>query len=769
EMATVNPGLVSTHKTHEKAAVYTLGNDGRDAELADIMEEIKALDNVIELSPEGLPDNPIDPDPEVWGYDDKYFYNKTGILKALQDLGIRPLSEFAEPNKNYLTVSRKTDDTLYLWAYNFVVEDEFKPRVVDFELNNDVNISVGKAGKPYTINTWTGEVAELAAYAIEDGRTRFDLTLEPGETTVIALDLNNPGDGLHAVSTNADKAILKNGSLSVYATESGAYTTLLSNGAEVVNEIQAPANISLHEWDLTVEDWTRGELASTTENRGKGYTTTEAYWTTQKTPINVGKTPLVPWKDIGVVGPAVSGIGTYTTAFELPADWSDVNGAYLDIESLSHNTAYVWINGERATGFDFVARAMDVSKLLQPGENIIKVDVSSTLRNRLIQMGYREMTAANTSYNRSSITFEPADYGMTGDVTLVTYTVAPIESYAMEDITITVSSGAGGTATGNGTFATGATVTLTAAPNTGYLFDGWYENNALVSSSPVYTFTVNVNRALEARFSPIAATPAPTPKGNYGGSQGKEVPLVTPTPLPTPLPTPSEAPGGEPNGEPGGEPDGEPNGEPSGEPTPTPTQPAQPSRPQSSMTDIALDYWATEFIDGLVARGIVDGYPMPGGSREYRPENDITRLEMVKLIVASLELDLIYDYDGSGAFADWGDVQEWGRPYMAAAIEAGIVLGSAEQGGLYLFPDDNIIREEMIAMSVRALGAEVPEGGECDAPDFDAVSEWAMDDVAFAVENEMINMRQGNVAPAANATRAESAMILYKLLEYLGM
>jgi len=106
---------------------------------------------------------------------------------------------------------------------------------------------------------------------------------------------------------------------------------------------------------------------------------------------------------------------------------------------------------------------------------------------------------------------------------------------------------------------------------------------------------------------------------------------------------------------------------------------------------------------------------------------------------------------------------------MAAAIEAGIVLGSAEQDGLYLFPDDNIICEEMIAMSARALGAEVPEGGECDAPDFDAVSEWAADDVAFAVENEMINMRQGNVAPGSNATRAESAMILYKLLEYLGM
>ncbi|MCL2164776.1 MAG: S-layer homology domain-containing protein [Oscillospiraceae bacterium] len=244
----------------------------------------------------------------------------------------------------------------------------------------------------------------------------------------------------------------------------------------------------------------------------------------------------------------------------------------------------------------------------------------------------------------------------------------------------------------------------------------------------------------------------PPSKGNDGDSQGNGV-----TAAPTPTPTPSEAPGGEPSGEPGGE------------PAPTPTQPTRPSRPQSLMADIAPDYWAVEFIDGLVARGIVDGYPMPDGSREYRPENDITRLEMAKLIVASLELELIYDYDGSDTFADWFDVQEWGRPYMAAAIEAGIVLGSAEGDGLYLFPDDNIIREEMIAMSVRALGAEVPGGGECDAPDFDSVSEWAMNDVAFAVKNEMINLRQGNVAPVSNATRAESAIILYKLLEYLGI
>ncbi|MEE1492185.1 MAG: LPXTG cell wall anchor domain-containing protein, partial [Massilioclostridium sp.] len=148
-----------------------------------------------------------------------------------------------------------------------------------------------------------------------------------------------------------------------------------------------------------------------------------------KTPIKVGRTALIPWKDIPSVGPAVSGVGTYTTTFELPADWSDNNGAYLDIESLCRNTAYVWVNGQRATGLDFVTGNIDVSELLQPGVNTIKIEVSSTLRNRLVDLKYPGMNP-NSTYtpedyplaDRPAIRIPAADYGMTGEVTLETYT-----------------------------------------------------------------------------------------------------------------------------------------------------------------------------------------------------------------------------------------------------------------------------------------------------------------------------------------------------------
>ena len=57
-----------------------------------------------------------------------------------------------------------------------------------------------------------------------------------------------------------------------------------------------------------------------------------------------------------------------------------------------------------------------------------------------------------------------------------------------------------GTITGSGTYNCGSTATLTAVPNTGYMFVGWYEDGSQVSTTATYVFTVSGNRTLEARF-----------------------------------------------------------------------------------------------------------------------------------------------------------------------------------------------------------------------------------------------------------------------------
>lgn len=67
-------------------------------------------------------------------------------------------------------------------------------------------------------------------------------------------------------------------------------------------------------------------------------------------------------------------------------------------------------------------------------------------------------------------------------------------------ISITVSPEGGGTVSGGGNFFEGTSTTLTASPAQGFLFVGWKEGSATVSTSASYTFTVTASRNLTAVF-----------------------------------------------------------------------------------------------------------------------------------------------------------------------------------------------------------------------------------------------------------------------------
>ncbi|MEI7500725.1 MAG: T9SS type A sorting domain-containing protein [Bacteroidota bacterium] len=59
----------------------------------------------------------------------------------------------------------------------------------------------------------------------------------------------------------------------------------------------------------------------------------------------------------------------------------------------------------------------------------------------------------------------------------------------------------GGDVEGGGSFKPGAKATLTAKPESGYIFAGWYENGMKVNDSLTYDFTVNENHNIVGKFS----------------------------------------------------------------------------------------------------------------------------------------------------------------------------------------------------------------------------------------------------------------------------
>lgn len=400
---------IATHdgavKVNGEAASRSRHMNASDEQVQAVVAEIKALDNVATV------DFPSD------------------AMEALQAMGVYPRVGFAEPNNKILTVSREDAENgiYYTFAYSYKFEvDKYAPPYT-------ATLSFAAAGKPYAIECWSGEVTEIGAYEIRDGHTNVALTLSPGEAALIAIDETDPGDGLHAISTTADKVLLNDGTASIMATASGDYQTVLSTGETVYTSMQVPQAVALPIWDIVVEDWNEGERVVNTEEKF-GHTTTEVYYTTKKTELSFPQSRLVPWKDLpateeqlaALAGDEpsmehVSGIATYTATFQLPSEWSGVSGALLKIGSTNGCEAQVFVNGQKAHGLDLRTLCIDISDLLVEGENRIEVRVASTLTNRLLQRDYR-----NSGANWTDEVMMVQDYGMTGEVLVVPYAVQEI-------------------------------------------------------------------------------------------------------------------------------------------------------------------------------------------------------------------------------------------------------------------------------------------------------------------------------------------------------
>lgn len=418
---------IGVDKTYDKAASKTPFNDGKDSALAAIIEELKSLASVREID------------------------GCEAALAALAELKVYPRVMFSEANRNVLPLMREDGDTRYVYLYNVMYTET---EAVSFKA------SIIGEGTPYSINCWTGDVDQIASFTFADGRTIVDVTLKPGQACMLAIDLSSKPE-IYAVANDACRILRRdNGSLAIVACRDGEYSVQLNDGTTVKKQVSVPGDIDLNKWQLQVEDWNEGDKKEILEDRGMGYVSQEVYYETKKTLIDAGEVDLKPWKDISAIGEDVSGVGYYSTVFTISDDWSENNGALLKMGSVNGSTAAVYVNGKKAPAVDFADPVVDISELLVKGENEIKVEVSSTLTNRLRQRGYfanipnrfMELMSESTSFAEMSHSADSddaaaegeekpdmmslligsvtkcdvKDYGLTGGATIVTYTVEEI-------------------------------------------------------------------------------------------------------------------------------------------------------------------------------------------------------------------------------------------------------------------------------------------------------------------------------------------------------
>jgi hypothetical protein len=178
-------------------------------------------------------------------------------------------------------------------------------------------------------------------------------------------------------------------------------------------------------------------------------------------------------------------------------------------------------------------------------------------------------------------------------------------------------------------------------------------------------------------------------------------------------------------------------------------------------SDVPASYWGYDAIISLASRGIVSGYP----DGTFRPDAYISRAEFSAMLAKALGLNT------SGTTGTFTDVTayDWYYGSVNAAASADLVSGIGDK----LFaPNAMITREQMAVAVTKALGNKTPatNGTELNAfIDGSAVSSWAKSGVDESVKaGIVIGMTADTLAPLAEATRAQEAAMIYKMLAFLG-
>jgi hypothetical protein len=98
----------------------------------------------------------------------------------------------------------------------------------------------------------------------------------------------------------------------------------------------------------------------------------------------------------------------------------------------------------------------------------------------------------------------------TGTASFLLSAFDSITFYLQEPTQYTIAANANnnawGSVSGAGVYEAGTTCTLTATPASGYLFESWKKNNVVVSTNPVYSFTVTENATYTAYFAETPVT-----------------------------------------------------------------------------------------------------------------------------------------------------------------------------------------------------------------------------------------------------------------------
>ena len=174
-----------------------------------------------------------------------------------------------------------------------------------------------------------------------------------------------------------------------------------------------------------------------------------------------------------------------------------------------------------------------------------------------------------------------------------------------------------------------------------------------------------------------------------------------------------------------------------------------------SFTDLPENHWSYWYVEDLVSRGIINGYK----DGTFRPSNQITRGEFLKLLISS------YDENNNIKSSASGE-EHWAKPYFDEAINNGYMY--IENKGRDL--DEKINRLEVVmVLEPFCQKYKISNPEKTQVPNFNDTSnlgDLEIEKLNYLVENGLLKGYDENLfKPYNTITRAEIATILFRLRE----
>lgn len=176
-----------------------------------------------------------------------------------------------------------------------------------------------------------------------------------------------------------------------------------------------------------------------------------------------------------------------------------------------------------------------------------------------------------------------------------------------------------------------------------------------------------------------------------------------------------------------------------------------------TFSDITGCEWARKQIEVLASKGVINGTT----ETTYEPDMPITRADFLVLLVKTLGLT-------AKVQSNFDDVEKNAYYYEAVGIAKKLGITSGV-GGNKFNPNDPILRQDMMTLVAKALkvaGKAAVTGGITDLTGFsDAsiISPYAVESVAALVKEGVIQGSGNMINPLGNTTRAEIAVLVYRL------